>query len=210
MREPVSEHPDSLRGVTGRTGHFLLESGYHADTWFDLDVLFIDPMAMVPHVDELAALIRPHNVSAISGPLFGGAFLAQALAATMGVRFYYCEQAGSDSSSALFGATYRLPAGLLPHASRERFAVVDDVISAGCSVRAVVTELEAAGARTVVVGSLVVLGAKATEHFASVDIPLVTLDRRAFQIWLPADCPLCRLGAPLENPATRQPLKASV
>src|SRR4051794_10579058 len=193
-----------------RNGHFLLESGYHADTWFDLDALFIDPAAMAPQVDALAALIRPDDVSAICGPLLGGAFLAQALAAAMGVRFYYCEQAGSDSSSALYAARYRLPAGLLPHASKERLAVVDDVISAGSSVRAVVAELDAAGARTVVVGSLVVLGAKATEHFASVDIPLVTLDRRAFQTWLPADCPLCRLGALLENPATMPPLKASV
>jgi orotate phosphoribosyltransferase len=208
----VLDHSASqiVGNVNARKGHYLLESGYHADTWFDLDALFINPAAIAPQVDALAALIRPHDVSALCGPLFGGAFLAQALATVMGVRFYYCQQAGSDSSSALFGARYRLPAGLRTHASKERFAVVDDVISAGSSVRAVVTELDDAAATTVVIGSLVILGTKATEHFASVDIPLVTLDRRAFQIWLPADCPLCRLGAPIENPATRQPLKASV
>jgi orotate phosphoribosyltransferase len=169
---------------------------------FDLDALFIDPAAMAPQVDALAALLRPHDVSAICGPLLGGAFLAQALAAAMGVRFYYCERAGSDSSSALYDARYRLPAGLRAQASKERFAVVDDVVSAGSSVRAVVAELKAAGATTVVVGSLLVLGTKATDYFASVDIPLVTLDRRAFQTWLPAECPLCRAGVPLENPAS--------
>jgi orotate phosphoribosyltransferase len=184
-----------------RDGHFLLESGYHADIWFDLDALFIDPVAMTPDVDALAALIRPHDISAICGPLLGGAFLAQAVAAAMGVRFYYCEKSGSDSSSALYGARYRLSTALRTHAAKERFAVVDDVISAGSSVRAVVAELEAAGATTVVVGSLLVLGTKATDYFASVDIPLVTLDRRAFQTWLPAECPQCRDGVPLENPA---------
>jgi orotate phosphoribosyltransferase len=192
---------DTFGGISGRNGHFLLESGYHADTWFDLDALFVDPAAIAPQVDALAALIRPHDVSAICGPLLGGAFLAQALAAAMGVRFYYCEKAGSDSSSALYAARYRLPAGLRPHASKERFAVVDDVISAGSSVRAVVTELEAAGGTTIVVGSLLVLGTKATDYFASVDIPLVTLDRLAFQTWLPGECPLCRDGAPIEQPA---------
>jgi orotate phosphoribosyltransferase len=191
-----------IGGVTGRIGHFLLESGYHADTWLDLDALFIDPAAMAPQVDALAALIRPHDVSAICGPLLGGAFLAQSLAAAMGVRFYYCEKADGDSSSALYGARYRLPAGLRTHASEERFAVVDDVISAGSSVRAVVTELEAAGATTVVIGSLLVLGTKATDYFASVNIPLVTLDRREFQTWLPAECPLCGGCVPLENPAS--------
>lgn len=193
---------DPIVGDTSRRkGHFLLESGYHADTWFDLDALFIDPAAVAPQVDALAALIRPKDVSAVCGPLLGGAFFAQAVAAEMGVRFYYCEKSGSDSSSALYGARYRLPAGLRAHASKERFAVVDDVISAGSSVRAVVSELEGAGATTVVVGSLLVLGTKATDYFASVDIPVVTLDTQPFQTWLPAACPLCREGVPLGKPA---------
>lgn len=197
----MSEHLDQIAGdIRGcRTGHFLLESGYHADTWFDLDALFIDPAAIAPQVKGLAALIRPHDVSAICGPLLGGAFLAQAVAAAMDVRFYYCEK--GDSSSGLYGATYRLPEGLREYASKERFAVVDDVISAGSSVRAVVTELEGAGAMTVVVGSLLLLGTKATEYFASMNIPVVALDRRDFQTWLPDECPLCRSGVPLENRA---------
>lgn len=182
-----------------RTGHFLLESGYHADTWLDLDALFIDPAAIAPLIDALAVLIRPHDVSAICGPLLGGAFLAQAVAAAMGVRFYYCEKDGSDSSSGLFAARYRLPAGLRTPASKERFAVVDDVISAGSSVRAAVSELEGAGATTAVVGSLLVLGTKATDYFASVNIPVVTLETRPFQTWLPAECPLCREGVPIRR-----------
>jgi orotate phosphoribosyltransferase len=197
-----NETPAGILGFSrGSNGHFLLESGYHADTWFNLDALFIDPTATAPRVNALAALIRPHDASAICGPLLGGAFLALALAAAMGVRFYYCEKAEGDSSSALYGARYRLPAGLRTHASKERFAVVDDVISAGSSVRAVVAELEAVGATTVVVGSLLVLGTKATDYFASLDMPIATLDRRPFQTWIPAECPLCRSGVPLENPA---------
>jgi len=187
--------------LAGGNGHCLLESGYHADTWFDLDALFIDPAAIAPQVDGLAALIRPHDVTAICGPLLGGAFLAQVVAASMGVRFYYCEKGASDPSSALFGARYRLPAGLREHASKERFAVVDDVISAGSSVRAVVSELEGAGARTVVIGSLLVLGTKATDYFAAMNIPVVALDRRDFQTWSPDECPLCGSGVPLENRA---------
>jgi orotate phosphoribosyltransferase len=187
--------------ISGRNGHFLLESGYHADTWFDLDALFIDPAAIAPQVDALTALIRPYDVSAICGPLLGGAFLAQAVAATMGVRFYYCEKGESDSSPASYGARYRLPAALRAHASQERFAVVDDVISAGSSVRAAVAELEDAEAKIEVVGSLLVLGANATDYFAFVDIPLVTLERRAFQTWLPSECPLCSSGVPLVHRA---------
>jgi len=202
MRQLTSSDDHAIAGnARSRIGHFLLESGYHADTWFELDALFLDSAAMAPHVDALAALIRPHDVTAICGPLLGGAFLAQAVAGAMDVRFYYCEKGASDSSSGLYGARYRLPAGLREHASNERFAVVDDVISAGSSVRAVVAELDGAGAQTVVVGSLLVLGTKATDYFASVDIPVVALDRRDFQTWLPAECPLCWSGVPVENRA---------
>lgn len=202
MRSPaLSNAINPIGGVSARSGHFLLESGYHADTWFDLDALFVDPAAIASQVEALAALIRPHEVSAVCGPLLGGAFLAQAVAAAMGVRFYYCEKDAIDSSSALFGVRYRLPAGLREQASKERFAVVDDVISAGSSVRAVVSELDAAGATTVVVGSLLILGTKATEYFASMNVPVVAPDRRGFQTWLPNDCPLCRSGVSLENRA---------
>jgi orotate phosphoribosyltransferase len=197
MRPEILANP--IVSIIRSHGHFLLESGYHADTWFDLDALFIDPAAIASQVDALVALIRPHDVSAVCGPLLGGAFLAQAVAAAMGVRFYYCEKAASDSASALFGARYRLPAGLREHASKERFAVIDDVISVGSSVRAVVAELKAAGARTIVVGSLSVLGTKAMDYFASVDIPVIALDRREFRTWLPVECPLCSSGIPLEN-----------
>lgn len=190
-----------IGGISDRRGHFLLESGYHADTWFELDALFVDPAAIAPRLNALAALIRPHDVSAICGPLLGGAFLAQAVASAMGVRFYYCEKSASDSSSALYGARYRVPAGLREHASKERFAVVDDVISAGSSVRAVVSELEDTGATTVVVGSLLILGTKATDYFAAMNIPVVALDRGDFQTWLPNECPLCRSGVALENRA---------
>src|SRR6185503_3946962 len=125
MRQPAVSKPIANQIVGGIGGHFLLESGYHADTWLDLDALFVDPAAIALQVDALVALIRPHDVSAVCGPLLGGAFLAQALATKLGVRFYYCEKGASDSSSALFAATYRLPAGLREHASKERFAVVD-------------------------------------------------------------------------------------
>jgi orotate phosphoribosyltransferase len=70
-----------------RCGHFLLESGYHTDLWSELDALFLTPGALALHVERLAALLRPSAVSAICGPLLGGAFLAQALATHLGVRF---------------------------------------------------------------------------------------------------------------------------
>src|SRR5712692_6914905 len=101
---------DILSALPSRGGHFLLESGYHTDLWLTLDAMFVEPAAMAPAVAALADKLRPHMVTAICGPLLGGAFLAQALATAMGARFYYTEPVPASSASGLFKAEYRLPA----------------------------------------------------------------------------------------------------
>jgi orotate phosphoribosyltransferase len=204
---------DILGNLPARRGHFLLESGYHTDLWFNLDVLFVSPEKITPQVAALADLLRPFEVSAICGPLVGGAFLAQAVATRLRLNFYFTEPAPLKTNRkgdlpelprlpSLFAAEYRLPADLRQQVRGERIAIVDDVISAGSSVRATATELEAAGASTVVVGALVILGTEAVEHFSARGVPLVAVVRADFNLWTPSECPICRTGERLENPVT--------
>jgi orotate phosphoribosyltransferase len=193
---------DIFKALPALRGHFLLESGYHTDMWLTLDGLFVAPYAVAPLVAALAELLRPYSISAVCGPLLGGAFLAQAVALQMGLRFYFCQPATPKNDGALFAAEYRLPPDLRRQAGKERFAIVDDVISAGSSVRATAAELAAAGASTVVLGSLLILGNEAVDYFSAQGVPLVAPARQAFNLWPPAECPLCRAGAPLENPIT--------
>lgn len=182
--------------------HFLLESGYHTDLWFTLDALFVAPHEIAPQVACLAEMLRPYSISAICGPLLGGAFLAHAVAAEMGIRFYFSEPAPLKTDGGLFAAEYRLPPELRRRVCNERVAVVDDIISAGSSVRATVSELSAAGASTLVVGTMVLLGNQASEYFSARGVPLVALAREDFNLWAPAECSLCRTGAVLENPVS--------
>ena len=193
---------DILKTLPVRRGHFLLESGYHTDLWFTLDALFMDPHEIAPQVASLAEMLRPYSISAICGPLLGGAFLAHAVAAQMGICFYFSQPAPLKTNRGLFAAEYRLPPELRRRVRNERVAVVDDIISAGSSVRATASELTAAGASTMVVGTLVLLGNQATEYFSARGVPLVGLAREKFNRWAPAECPLCRTGAPLENPVS--------
>jgi orotate phosphoribosyltransferase len=183
-----------------RNGHFLLESGYHTDVWLSLDLLFVNPTSMAPMVGSLAERLRGYDLDAVCGPLVGGAFLAQSLATILGTAFYYTEPVTTSGATRLFGAEYRLPPDLGRAVRGLRVAVVDDVISAGSSVRATVAALEAAGASTVVVGSLLTLGDIATTHFATLGVPLESLGRQDFTMWKPSDCPLCRDGVSLEDP----------
>src|SRR5437016_7474794 len=103
---------DLLKSLPVRRGHFLLESGCHTDLWFTLDALFVSPNEIASHVASLAELLRPYSITAICGPFVGGAFLAHALAAHMGLRFYFAQQVESKTDGDLFTAEYRLPAEL--------------------------------------------------------------------------------------------------
>lgn len=195
-------YEDILTSLPARRGHFLLESGYHTDLWFNLDALFVAPADLAPQIATLSELLRPCSITAVCGPLLGGAFLAHAVAAHMGLRFYYTQQVPAKTVGPLFSAEYRLPPELRRRAGNERIAIVDDVVSAGSSVRATAEDLLTTGAQTVVVGTLLVLGNQAVDHFAARGIPLVAVARQDFNLWAPAECPLCRAGASLENPAT--------
>lgn len=76
-----------LELVSGRSGHFRLESGHHSALWLDLDPLFAVPQRISPFVTDLTASLRPYNVAAVCGPLLGGAFLAQMIAHALRVGF---------------------------------------------------------------------------------------------------------------------------
>ena len=182
-----------------QSGHFLLESGLHADAWLDLDTLFLEPQSLAPRIAALASLIAEHRISAVCGPLLGGAFVAHALALQLGVRFYYAEKVPSENRAGLFQAEYRLSASQRARAASERFAVVDDVIGAGSAVRATVHELSNLGAQVAVVGALLKLGSRAENHLAQLGIPVAALGSREIAMWEPERCPQCQAGVPLKT-----------
>ena len=190
---------DVLSALPIQRGHFLLESGYHSNTWLSLAGLFVDTARVAPLVTALAAKIQPHRVTAVCGPMLGGAFLAQAIAHELGVRFYFATGPTQDADG-LFSAAYQLPAELAVRVRAEHVALVDDVISAGSSVRATKVALDNAGARTVVVATLLTLGDTGRSYFESQGIPLEALGHREFTMWKPGECPLCAAGGSLSNP----------
>lgn len=184
--------------VSGRRGHFRLESGLHGGLWLDLDPLFSRPEAIDPYVGVLADSLRPHAPDAVCGPLLGGAFLAQRVAQLLGVEFWYTERHLPREPRELFAAQYLLPDSLRTRAGR-RVALVDDVMSAGSALRGTFTELEAHGARAVAAGALLVLGSVGASYFAERGIPVEAVFRDDYAVWPPDACPLCAAGEPLEE-----------
>jgi orotate phosphoribosyltransferase len=81
-----------LRLLSARHGHFLQESGHHGNLWLDLDALFLRPARLWPFTRDLARRLAAHRVEAVVGPLVGGAFVAEMVAAELDVRFAFAER----------------------------------------------------------------------------------------------------------------------
>jgi orotate phosphoribosyltransferase len=194
-----SMRDDLLNLISAREGHFRLESGYHGVLWLDLDPLFLSPARLQPFVDELAHRLSGHGIDAVCGPLTGGAFLAQSLAASLGVEFYFTERFLPPDPADLYPFGYGLPDALCESVRGKSVAIVDDVISAGSAVRGTFTALQSCGAIPACMGALLVLGTPAAIFCANHNIPLEQLAQMEYNIWTPSECPLCASGVPLED-----------
>lgn len=193
----ASEEPTAA--LTARRGHFRLESGHHGDRWFGLDALFLRPQALGRPAADLARLLAAAHPEVICGPLVGGAFLAQLVAAALGAEFVYTERSAAPAGAGLYGARYHLPTGLRASVHGRRVAIVDDIINAGSAIRATAAELAACGARTVAFGALLTLGTAGADFAAGEQLPLMSLAQQGSGLWSPEGCPLCAAGIPLEE-----------
>jgi orotate phosphoribosyltransferase len=187
-----------------RKGHFQMESGLHCGLWFDLDIAFVDPAALDPFVTQLAQSLRRHDVEAVCGPLTGGALLAQLLARLLGCEFYFTIPV-PPTGEGTFSARYQLPPVMGHRLLGKRVALIDDVMSAGSSLRATLIELEAQGAIPVVVGALYVLGSTGATFFTERGLRIESTGRGPFDAWRPSECPLCAANVPFEDPREPHP-----
>ena len=185
--------------VRGRRGHFQMESGYHSSSWSDLDALFDRPDELRPFVSELARRLSAHGPDAVCGPMTGGAKLAELIATELGLDRFVAERLEPPRATGMFPVRYRLPDAQRPSARGRRIAIVDDAISAGSAVRGTYADLVACDARPVALGALIVFGDAAVGFAAGSRLALEAIDRVPLAMWLPADCPLCGRGVPLDT-----------
>ena len=191
--------PDALLAlVAARRGHFCMESGYHAERWYELDRLFRDPTKLRPFVVALSQRLVPYRADFICGPQTGGAQLAGLLAAELGMSAVAAERFEPANPSGLFPVKYRVPNAQREALRGKTIALVDDAISAGSAIRATHADLLACGARPVVLGAFFVFGEPATHFAADNRLGLESLAPLPFNIWPPNACPLCAAGVPVE------------
>ncbi len=191
--------------VRGRRGHFLYESGYHGDVWFDLEMLCLRPKALRHYIAQLAAILSRYHPEVVCGPLVEGAFIGLLVAQELQCRFVYANRLpDSDNPNrlttpALFPVRYRIPESLHGSVRNKRVAIVNDMISAGSAVRGAFLHLKELGADVPVVASLMLAGEGFRSFASEHNLKLETLAEFPSNLWTTNECPLCVNGEPLES-----------
>jgi orotate phosphoribosyltransferase len=183
-----------LQAVSAARGHFRYESGHHGDLWLDLDPLFLDAARMRGWAAALARQAAGLGVEVVCGPLTGGAFLAQSVAAELGCGFIHAERHAAGGS-----VEYRIPSPLAPAAAGRRVLVADDAINAGSALGLTLAALLRLGAVPAGVACLLTLGEAAGRIAAAHGVTLLALAGLERGMWPPETCPLCVAGIPLED-----------
>ena len=158
--------------------------------------MFWSAATVVPLAERLADRLAREAVDVVCGPLVGGALLGRLVAARLGVAFVHAER--TTTGDGLHAADYRVPLASRPAGTR--VVIVDDVVNAGSAVRATARALGAAGATTVGIGALLVLGETGRTWATDTGLPITSLAEWANLLHEPASCPLCAAGEPLETP----------
>ena len=196
-----------------KEGHFLLKSGKHSDRYLEKFLVLQDPAATSELCGFWAAQHRGADgaplVDVVAGPTTGGIVLAFETARQLGVRGIFAEEV--EDSDGTKRREFRRGFTIVP---RERVLLVDDILTTGGSLLAMLPAVEALGGEIVTCSVL----ADRSGGLASLSSPMTQRNyplRALWQLQLPtyfpgaATCPACAAGVPLHAPGSTGAVGAS-
>jgi orotate phosphoribosyltransferase len=204
-RRAIAERTEALFRSSGalRTGHFALKSGRHSDAYLEKFQVLQDPAATSELCSFFAGLHTRKDgtasVDLVAGPTTGGVILAFETGRQLGTRAIFAEEVASDDGPR---REFRRGFSITPG---EKVLLVDDILTTGGSLLAMIPAVEAAGGEITECGVLVdrsgglsTLTSPATGRV----YPLRALWRLELPTYEPGSdsCPRCAAGEPAVKP----------
>jgi orotate phosphoribosyltransferase len=207
-RAAVAARTEELFRRSGalREGHFLLKSGRHGDAYVEKFAVLSDPAATSELCAFWAAAHRGDDgtarVDLVAGPTTGGVILAFETGRQLSVRAIFAEEvrAAAGATTREFRRGFRIEPG-------ERVLLVDDILTTGGSLLAMIPAVEALGGEIVECAVLVdrsggrpILTSPQTGR----NYPVRSLWQLDLPTYEPgaATCPRCADGTPLHTPGS--------
>ena len=207
-RAAIASRTEALFRASGafREGHFLLKSGRHGDAYVEKFHVLSDPVATSELCGYWAAHVRDEAgtpmVDLVAGPTTGGVLLAFETARQLGVRSIFAEEvtAADGSTHREFRRGFHIEPG-------ERVLLVDDILTTGGSLLAMIPAVEAMGGEIVECAVMVDRSggrATLTSPRTGRTYPLRSLWQLDLPTYEPgeATCPRCADGTPVYAPGS--------
>jgi orotate phosphoribosyltransferase len=207
-RAAVAHRTEELFRSSGalREGHFQLKSGRHGDAYVEKFAVLSDPAATSELCGFWAAAHRDDQdesrVDLVAGPTTGGVILAFETGRQLGVRALFAEEVRDADGTPRreFRRGFRIEPG-------ERVLLVDDILTTGGSLLAMLPAVEAMGGE-IVECAVLVDRSGGMRTLTSPTTGRVYPLRALWQLDLPtyepgfATCPRCADGTPLHTPGS--------
>jgi len=207
-RAAVARRTEELFRSSGalREGHFQLKSGRHGDAYIEKFAVLSDPAATTELCGFWAARARDEDgrprVDVVAGPTTGGVILSFETGRQLGTRAFFAEEvrAAEGTAHREFRRGFRIERG-------ERVLLVDDILTTGGSLLAMIPAVEAMGGEIVECAVLVDRSggtASLTSPTTGRSYPLEALWRLDLPTYEPgrATCPRCADGTALHVPGS--------
>lgn len=207
-RAAIASRTEALFRRSGalRDGHFLLKSGRHSDAYLEKFAVLSDPSATSELCAFWAARHRDPDGSArvdvVAGPTTGGVILAFETGRQLGTPAIFAEEVKAADGPARreFRRGFRIEPG-------QRVLLVDDILTTGGSLLAMLPAVEAMGGEVIECAVLVdrsggknSLTSPASGRVYSLRA-LWSMDLPTYEPG-PATCPRCADGTPLHAPGS--------
>jgi orotate phosphoribosyltransferase len=206
-RAAIAARTEALFRSSGalRDGHFLLKSGRHSDAYLEKFAVLSDPAATSELCGFWAGQYRGADdrpaVDVVAGPTTGGVILAFETGRQLGTRAIFAEEVKADGPPRReFRRGFSIAKG-------ERVLLVDDILTTGGSLLAMIPAVEAAGGEIVDCavlvdrsGGLAALASPTTGRRYGLSA-LWILDLPTYEPGA-ATCPRCAAGDELHAPGS--------
>ena len=210
-RTAVAHRTEELFRSSGalREGHFQLKSGRHGDAYVEKFAVLSDPAATSELCGFWAAAFGDDEdgddtrVDLAAGPTTGGVILAFETARQLGIRAIFAEEVhdADGTTRREFRRGFRIEPG-------ERVLLVDDILTTGGSLLAMLPAVEEMGGE---IAECVVLVDRSGGGTNTLTSPLTGRVYPLRSLWRldlptygpgPATCPRCADGTPLHTPGS--------
>ena len=173
------------------SGHFLLSSGLHSDTYFQSALILQYPELAEMLAVEISKKMETLGslIDIVVSPALGGIIIGYELGRALDKKAIFCERVDTK-------LTLRRGFQILQH---EKCLIVEDVITTGKSTNEVIEVVKANGGTVSAVASLV------DRSGGKVDfgVPRFSLLQVEVKSYKPEECPMCKAGIPFIKPGSR-------